>query len=661
MNSNSTQNDDPYLQSLMGDFLDESGGILRQLNENLLHLEDLLEASTSDTIAPDATLLNEMFRAAHSLKGLSGMLRLDNINGLTHQIESIFNAARGGKLAVSGKVVDVVYRSVGRLEAMIELLSGMEGDAVDCRVELADIESLLKLSDSERPIACQVDIEQELRGAEAMPAAPQTAPVPAAPPPVESKASSDSPLSAVEDDDDIPAKYLGIFIDESELTLAELSATLLAGCDARSNESLLVGCHRLKGSAASIGLQRIARSAHFMEDLLQEKRRTKEPLSVEVADALLKCTDAVRSAVAGIKSGARVDALDEACRQLLEVSQPEASAGAPAASLAPSHQAVDPAELLKKVLALAPDHATGYAGHVIFEPGLALVELKAQVLVDKLQRIGTLFHCHPAEDQLDATAQMHCLTFGIETDAHPEQVSSTLQIEGVVSVEVVPIKEQRQPSVAAESVPNATEEKACDDALAAPVGTATAEPARGADESAARQKTGKSKPTETLRVDIDRLDQLMNLAGQLVINKARFSQIGTRLRGFSAFKTALNTVTIAGTNATRLMPRFKNSRYAARIAYRVAVQRCRAITRRSKRFAGRAGAVVTNADRVERPLGSHSSARSGLRRHANHGNGHADGAHRPAVCPIQPRGARFGSRKRQTGFAEGLGRVDGTG
>ena len=40
-----------------------------------------------------------------------------------------------------------------------------------------------------------------------------------------------------------------------------------------------------------------------------------------------------------------------------------------------------------------------------------------------------------------------------------------------------------------------------------------------------------SKPTETLRVDIERLDQLMNLAGQLVINEARFAQIGEKLKG----------------------------------------------------------------------------------------------------------------------------------
>ena len=42
----------------------------------------------------DETLLNEMFRSAHSLKGLSGMLGLADINNLTHRLENVFDAAR---------------------------------------------------------------------------------------------------------------------------------------------------------------------------------------------------------------------------------------------------------------------------------------------------------------------------------------------------------------------------------------------------------------------------------------------------------------------------------------------------------------------------------------------------------------------------------------
>jgi len=63
-----------------------------------------------------------------------------------------------------------------------------------------------------------------------------------------------------------------------------------------------------------------------------------------------------------------------------------------------------------------------------------------------------------------------------------------------------------------------------------------AEPSREADAARRRGPDANNKPTETLRVDIERLDQLMNLAGQLVINKARFSQICEGLKANLAGK-----------------------------------------------------------------------------------------------------------------------------
>ena len=58
----------------------------------------------------------------------------------------------------------------------------------------------------------------------------------------------------------------------------------------------------------------------------------------------------------------------------------------------------------------------------------------------------------------------------------------------------------------------------------------TPEAQRPLPEANPRTATTGQRPTETVRVDTDRLDQLMDLAGQLVINRAQFSQIGGRLK-----------------------------------------------------------------------------------------------------------------------------------
>ena len=62
----------------------------------------------------------------------------------------------------------------------------------------------------------------------------------------------------------------------------------------------------------------------------------------------------------------------------------------------------------------------------------------------------------------------------------------------------------------------------------------------------------KSKPTETLRVNIERLDKLMSLAGQLAINKARFRQIGESLKRMSTFKAMAQSIAGAQHAASRL-------------------------------------------------------------------------------------------------------------
>ena len=90
---NAAQND--WMQGMLGEFLDESDQLLGRLNENLLRLDALVQSEGTDDHPPcDEALLNEMFRSAHSLKGLSGMLGLSDINNLTHRLENVFDAAR---------------------------------------------------------------------------------------------------------------------------------------------------------------------------------------------------------------------------------------------------------------------------------------------------------------------------------------------------------------------------------------------------------------------------------------------------------------------------------------------------------------------------------------------------------------------------------------
>ncbi len=116
--------DNEMFADLLSDFLDESGQLLGVLNERLLEFDGLLQEGTVEAITADSHLdkINEVFRAAHSLKGGSAMLGLTNVNKLTHKLENVLDEVRAGKLSLTRPLVDVVFRSIDRLESMMNRL-----------------------------------------------------------------------------------------------------------------------------------------------------------------------------------------------------------------------------------------------------------------------------------------------------------------------------------------------------------------------------------------------------------------------------------------------------------------------------------------------------------------------------------------------------------
>ena len=331
MSDSETVARDEFFESLLGDFLDESGQLLDRLNENLLQLDDWVRSLDEDHRERcDEDLMNDMFRSAHtSLKGLSAMLGLADINDLTHKVENVFDAARKDELIISGDCVELMFQAIDRLVAMVDALKDPESEAVSCSEVVQGISSLLQQAGVERKKSSQADAEKALadleNAAEALaacdegPSVPETATpeevtqttvaedvpdsVGPSEPPVEEFVD---PFADIENEAEISTKYLGIFIDETEMALDSLTETLLAlegGGDRESISALLVTSHRIKGSAASIGLNRAAKLAHLMEDQLQFLSETNGALSPELTDAMLRATDGLRSFLDHLKAG----------------------------------------------------------------------------------------------------------------------------------------------------------------------------------------------------------------------------------------------------------------------------------------------------------------------------------------------------------------------
>ena len=88
-------------------FLDETREHLQNLNTEILNLEQ--EPENMNTI-------NEIFRAAHSLKGMAGTMGYKRMQTLTHDMENVFSEVRNGTIKIKENMIDILFQCLDALE-----------------------------------------------------------------------------------------------------------------------------------------------------------------------------------------------------------------------------------------------------------------------------------------------------------------------------------------------------------------------------------------------------------------------------------------------------------------------------------------------------------------------------------------------------------------
>ncbi|WP_047982709.1 chemotaxis protein CheA [Ornithinibacillus contaminans] len=120
-------NTDQYIEV----FLDESREHLQAINDNLLKLEKQ---------PTEIDIVQEIFRSAHTLKGMSATMGFEDIASLTHQMENVLDKIRHLELTVSTEVIDITFAAVGALEEMV----GEIGAGNDGKKDVTELVSSLK-------------------------------------------------------------------------------------------------------------------------------------------------------------------------------------------------------------------------------------------------------------------------------------------------------------------------------------------------------------------------------------------------------------------------------------------------------------------------------------------------------------------------------------
>lgn len=307
------------------------------------------------------------------------------------------------------------------------------------------------------------------------------------------------------------------FFDEADELLADMEQHLLdlvpEAPDSEQLNAIFRAAHSIKGGAGTFGFTILQETTHLMENLLDEARRGEMQLNTDIINLFLETKDIMQEQLDAYKSSAEPDAASfeyicNALRQLaLEAKGDAAAAVVPAAKLsvvdAVTAQEAAPAAAASKV-------------RVVLS---RLKENEVDLLEEELSNLAKLSNVVKGKDSLSATLEegisqddiVAVLCFVIEADQIAFE-TETAAVDVPAAVEEVTVV----PQAAAPAV-----------APAAPVLKAVpkdaAAPGRG-DKPATR-----SSESTSIRVAVEKVDQLINLVGELVITQSMLAQRSNEL------------------------------------------------------------------------------------------------------------------------------------
>lgn len=136
-------------------FIDETKEHLQSLNDQVLIMEQ--DPENIDTV-------NEIFRAAHSLKGMAGTMGFKRMQRLTHDLENVFSEIRNGKMSVTPDIVDIVFKCLDALEGYLANIQDSADEGTEDNEEIIELlnDALnSSASDSEAPEEKAAPAKQE--------------------------------------------------------------------------------------------------------------------------------------------------------------------------------------------------------------------------------------------------------------------------------------------------------------------------------------------------------------------------------------------------------------------------------------------------------------------------------------------------------------------
>jgi two-component system, chemotaxis family, sensor kinase CheA len=355
------------------------------------------------------------------------------------------------------------------------------------------------------------------------------------------------------------AEYVQMFVDETSEQLDELIQVLLileSNPDSPShlNESFRL-IHSIKGAAAMMGLDSITLLTHHLENHFERLRSGLETLDKSLMDLILKCVDFLRNAVTMLREGRPLVSAPELIEQLAR-SMSEIRVAANTEQT--THQPAEAKEVKSTSQSQLTDekqqsptlsvHQTSSHKRIIvyLDRTIALPELKAELIIARLSDLAVISRTSPDIDELASLSELRTLQVWLESSCDDSQLRSASDIVGVDLVEIDNVDfsaeaDEQEPQLAiTHSVSTSVDKPSHTEPEVPELGTVQVNQEQVLPDSKPVVSAFKTDPSleptepqpkvvETLRVDIQRLDRLMNLAGELVVNRAQFVQLASQM------------------------------------------------------------------------------------------------------------------------------------
>ncbi len=339
------------------------------------------------------------------------------------------------------------------------------------------------------------------------------------------------------------SQFYDMFFDEADELLADMEQTLLQvdidQPDIDQLNAIFRAAHSIKGGAGTFGcFGRLADTTHLLENLLDALRNNEMTLRKDMVDLFLETKDVLSDQVAAYRNSEQPDAevYERICGQLRQLALDEKAkaGGAPAPVAAPVQQPAAPvAAVATAPVAMAAAAATeGLPLHISLT---SIGEKDAEVLLTEMSLMGEILHKVVGDTTLD---------LWVDTTESPQDIEAVccFVVDGKqVTVTPAPVPGQAAPAseVQAATVSEAPVAQAAPvtesplavspEPVPEPEAAAAAAPSAAKEKDAAKASAASKDGGSTLRVGVEKVDQIINLVGELVITQAMLVQTASTL------------------------------------------------------------------------------------------------------------------------------------